>query len=209
MARDAISPPDSIMARIKAWDIKTFYRINRWDGKVARFLKYYTHIASSPFWTVLMSTLFLFSWLARNPVGWAFVKYAAANVSSILIILAIKIKINRKRPCFALQDVVVRTGPRHFKGPSFPSGHVQFFLSNMLIITTIVSWYEPTTWSWMLPVILVMTVLIAASRVYVGVHYPTDVIAAFVSGTIVYFLTIYLTYPLWNFFFTWINALVH
>jgi undecaprenyl-diphosphatase len=204
------SRPTTIASRVQAWDVKWYRRINGWKGKAAGFLKHYTHVASSPTWSVLMVAMFFIAWLGRVPFAWSFVKYAFANVSSIFIILAIKFKINRIRPCFVLDNVTVRTAPRFYKGPSLPSGHVQFFTSNMLVLTTIVSQFAGAgVWFWMLPLLLAMAVLVALSRVYVGVHYPTDVLAGLASGTIIYLLTVFLTLPLWNIAFTWIDAMIH
>lgn len=191
-----------LRARVKAWDVRNFYRINGWNGKFAPLLKYYTHAGSTPFWVILLIGLFFFSWLAKNPVGWAFWKYAASNTTSLVVALVIKTRINRKRPCAVLENVVVRTPPRLYRGSSFPSGHVQYFFSNMLILTMVFSWYIAFTWIWMLPLTFTLTALIALSRIYVGVHYPSDVMASFVSGFLIYLLTLFVTFPLWNLVFT-------
>jgi undecaprenyl-diphosphatase len=193
------------LARMKAWDVRTFYRINGWHGKLVQFFKYYTHAGSTPFWIVIITIVLLFSWLAKNQVGWAFWKYAVANSTSILVVLIIKTRINRKRPCVVLENVVVRTPPRYYRGSSFPSGHVQYFFSNFLLLTTILSWNFPGAWIWMLPITFALTILIALSRIYVGVHYPTDVTASFVSGTLIYLFTLWVTFPLWNMIFTWLH----
>jgi undecaprenyl-diphosphatase len=197
-------------SRVRAWDIRWYQRINGWNGKAAGFLRHYTHIASSWTWSAIMVAMYFVAWLGKVDFAWDFVKYAVANVSSIFVIFAFKMKINRVRPCYVLDNVVVRTSPRHYKGPSFPSGHVQFILSNMLVLTTIVSQNtNMSVWLWMLPLLIAMTVLVALSRVYVGVHYPTDVIGGIFSGIIIYLLTVFLTFPLWDIVFTWIEILIH
>ena len=211
MAEPVPQPQSPTLAsRVKAWDIKWYRRINGWSSTAAAFLKHYTHVASSWTWSTIMVIFYFVAWLGHVPFAWAFVKYAVANISSIFIIVAFKLKINRVRPCYVLENVTVRTSPSHYRGPSFPSGHVQFFFSNMLVLTTIISLdTQPSIWYWMLPLVLVMTALIAISRVYVGVHYPTDVIGGFFSGAIIYIITIFLTFPLWNIGFTWIDAMIH
>ncbi|HME51911.1 MAG TPA: phosphatase PAP2 family protein [Candidatus Lokiarchaeia archaeon] len=192
----------SLFAGIKAWDVRNFYRINGWHGKLASLLKYYTHVGSTPFWVVVLVGLFVFSWISGSTVGWAFWRYAVSNTTSIAVVLLIKIKINRKRPCEVLENVVVRTPPRFYRGSSFPSGHVQYFFSNLLLLSMVLSWNLAYAWTWMLPITFFLSAVIALSRVYVGVHYPTDVLASFVSGFLIYLLTLFVTFPLWNLVFT-------
>jgi undecaprenyl-diphosphatase len=157
-----------------------------------------------------MCILAILSWLLKLQVGWMVVKLFVANTTGIFIVLLVKLKIRRVRPCFVLPNVVVRTSPRWFRGTSLPSGHVQYFLSNMLVVTTALA-----TWSqWAIAPMLVLTVptviMVALSRVHVGVHYPTDVIAGLITGTLVYCLTITVLYPLvWSPIFAFLDRIIH
>ncbi|NMC06738.1 MAG: phosphatase PAP2 family protein [Candidatus Lokiarchaeota archaeon] len=211
MAEQALpSRSEAFSSRAKAWDIKWFRRINGWSSPAASFLGHYTHVASSWTWAIITVAMFFIAWLGRVPFAWAFVKHAVANTSSLLVVLIIKRKINRIRPCYELDNVVIRTAPQHYRGSSFPSGHVQFFLSNMLVLATVASYFAGAgVWSWMLPLSLAMDVLVALSRVYVGVHYPTDVLAGFFSGLLIYCFTMLVMFPLWNVFYSWIDIAIH
>ena len=57
---------------------------------------------------------------------------------------------------------------------SFPSGHT---LHAVAFTTVAVAWYPDLAW-----LLLPFTALVAASRVVLGLHYPSDVLAATVIG---------------------------
>lgn len=70
-------------------------------------------------------------------------------------------------------------------GYSFPSGHVIasmcfYGMATFLIIRTIPSWRGRLT---VMTVTFILIVTIGVSRIYLGVHYPTDVIAGFATGS--------------------------
>lgn len=70
-------------------------------------------------------------------------------------------------------------------GYSFPSGHALatmcfYGMVAFLIMRTIASWRGRL---FALTVTLILSVLIGISRIYLGVHYPTDVIAGYAAGS--------------------------
>jgi undecaprenyl-diphosphatase len=81
----------------------------------------------------------------------------------------------RARPCITLGDVRLLVGCTNL--PSFPSNHAV----NASVIATLTSLYMPRLW---LPA-TALAILIGYSRVYVGVHYPLDVLAGIVLGIVV------------------------
>jgi undecaprenyl-diphosphatase len=78
----------------------------------------------------------------------------------------------RARPCIALGDVRLLVGCTNL--PSFPSNHAV----NASVLATLTSLYMPRLW---LPA-MALAILVGYSRVYVGVHYPLDVLAGSLLG---------------------------
>jgi undecaprenyl-diphosphatase len=81
----------------------------------------------------------------------------------------------RARPCIALADVRLLVGCT--KLPSFPSNHAV----NASVLATLISLYMPRLWL----AATALAILVGYSRIYVGVHYPLDVLAGSVLGIIV------------------------
>lgn len=95
----------------------------------------------------------------------------------------IKAIVQRPRPQF---DQLM-----HYGGYSFPSGHA---IASTLILGCIIvmicgfvtsKWYRRTINS----ILMVMILLVGFSRIYVGVHYPSDVLAGFCLGYIILFVS--------------------
>ena len=97
---------------------------------------------------------------------------------SLLLNSALKISFHRSRPFQTLSKI---TGKRveTATGYSFPSGHTQgastFYPTLALLFKR---------W-WLYGLAIIISMLIALSRVYLGVHWPVDVIAAFIIGILI------------------------
>jgi undecaprenyl-diphosphatase len=91
---------------------------------------------------------------------------------------------------FLLKILFHRTRPDLFRvvqetGYSFPSGHALatmcfYGMVAYLIMRTIDSWRGRLT---VMTLAVVLSMLIGISRIYLGVHYPTDVIAGYAAGS--------------------------
>jgi len=85
----------------------------------------------------------------------------------------------RDRPWFALKDLVYHLGSDGGKHLSFPSNHALNITSISVIFSSIYKGYSKYIWSYAFIVIF--------SRIYIGVHYPGDVLAGFIIGSVVGF----------------------
>lgn len=72
---------------------------------------------------------------------------------------------------------------------SFPSGHAMIAPGFYLMLALLIArWYEEKSWSaYVQPVVFVFVVLLAASRVYLGVHFLSDVLTGFCLSMCWYF----------------------
>lgn len=100
--------------------------------------------------------------------------FFSVAVCWILNDVLIKNIVLRPRPFLAMDNLnVLVTFPSSF---SFPSGHTTSSFAAAYVITKRMG--KRGAW------IYIVAVLIASSRIYVGVHYPSDIIAGALIGTI-------------------------
>jgi undecaprenyl-diphosphatase len=96
------------------------------------------------------------------------------QVNSVLI----KEFFHRARPCNVLPDVIT---PMGCTGTfSFPSSHA---FNNFAAATFIVRFF-PRLWG----ALFITAVLISISRIYLGLHYPSDVLGGAILGSVVGYL---------------------
>jgi len=106
--------------------------------------------------------------------------YVVASVGSGLLL------------CQFLKDFFVRRRPTavapltHFDPESFPSGHsmgsaIVYLTLGSLISRQVRGWVAK---AYFLSVALVITLLVGISRIYLGVHYPSDVLAGWAAGSL-------------------------
>ena len=93
-------------------------------------------------------------------------------LGNALVINVVKHAIARPRPCIALPDAIVRLGCT--TSGSMPSAHA----ANWFAPTMIAFLFYPKSWRFMLS----MALAVSFSRVYNGVHYPSDVLAGAILG---------------------------
>jgi undecaprenyl-diphosphatase len=85
---------------------------------------------------------------------------------------SLKIYTRRERPCDYATEIVALVPP--LDRYSFPSGHTLHAVS----FSTVAIYYVPTL-AWLL---VPFTMLVASSRIVLGLHYPSDVLVATLIG---------------------------
>jgi len=89
--------------------------------------------------------------------------------------------VGRVRPCFTVDGVTAIVHQVHSN--SFPSGHA----TNNFGAATIFFLARGGRWVWLMP----LAAIIAISRVYLGVHYPSDVLVGALLGIAIGCLVVY------------------
>lgn len=129
-----------------------------------------THLGDSGFIWILLGIVLLFPPKTRRSGFDLLVCLALAYVFNDLIL---KPLVARARPFDALEEITILiNAPSSF---SFPSGHTNASFAAAFALTR--AFGKKGAWSY------ILAVLIAFSRCYVGVHYPTDVMVGMIVGT--------------------------
>jgi undecaprenyl-diphosphatase len=107
---------------------------------------------------------------------WLAIRIAAISISSVLLMLFLKFIFQRPRPLLPLLNEA--------RGLSFPSGHAFMSFSFFgLLIYIIYEEMEKVWLKWLIISLIVSLILsIGLSRVYLRVHYASDVVAGLCMG---------------------------
>jgi membrane-associated phospholipid phosphatase len=162
---------------------------NDWSNQL--FDWYFLHGRETLFWMPLYLFLFLFiiSNYGKKGLWWAFAVVVVAALSDVLSSTVVKELIFRVRPC---RDPEIAGTLRFFinycpQSSSFTSSHAtSHFAQAWFFYLTL----RHTGKYWGL--VFLWAFLIAYGQVYVGVHYPSDVLGGALLGTGIGFLVSYI-----------------
>ena len=124
------------------------------------------------FWYALMGCLLMLDGAAALP---AVVHMIAVGLACTVIYKSIKAQTLRPRPYAAQSDIALCAAP--LDQYSFPSGHTLHATAFSLVA---LSYYPGLFW-----LLAPFAALVAVSRVVLGLHYPSDVIAGVIIGALV------------------------
>jgi len=148
-----------------------------WDG-------FWTFLSERSYWIPLY--IFLLYLLFKN---FGLKKTFLILILTLLMVLftdqitnLFKDGFQRPRPCFTpeFEGIMRGVGCERRGLYGFTSAHA----SNHLAIALLLGLVFKKMYKWMLPLLLVWAVLIAYSRIYLGIHFPLDVICGGVMGLI-------------------------
>lgn len=157
---------------LQAFDPRLCRTASRWAARrgVRRFFGIVSRLGDGWFWYSLMVALAAFGG-ARGVL--AALQMLGTGLVAWLLYRTLKLHTRRPRPFRAHPDVTARAAV--LDEYSFPSGHTLHAVSFTIVA---VGWFPFLA----LPLV-VFTVLVATSRVTLGLHYPSDVLAGALIGT--------------------------
>lgn len=128
-----------------------------------------TDLGGAIFSTVFSLVLFTFGDSTIRLIG---IEALVVLGISQIIVQGLKIGLSRERPYNMLENL--NTFGINLRDYSFPSGHTTASFS----IATVLALNIPKIW----PLAYLFAIIIGISRIYLAVHYPTDVAAGLILG---------------------------
>ncbi|MBZ9863220.1 phosphatase PAP2 family protein [Mesorhizobium sp. CA12] len=134
-----------------------------------------TALGSTAVLVLITTATILYLLLIRRPSTALFMFAAVAGGQALSSLL--KLEVDRPRPDL-VSHLVTETSL------SFPSGHAMLSAVTYLTLGSLAARFLPdrTTKVFVLCLAVLTTVLVGASRVYLGVHWPSDVLAGWCAG---------------------------
>lgn len=163
------------MERSKLWitkfDETIFYLLNQQPKPLIQLCKWITHLGGA---TITISTLLILWFLGPLELQLPVIAAGLSLTVSHIIVMVTKKLICRPRPY--LTNPKATTYGILLKDHSFPSGHSTAIFS---LFTPFIL-YDP----FLAPYLLVIAIMVAMTRVILGIHYPTDVVIGSLLGGI-------------------------
>jgi membrane-associated phospholipid phosphatase len=140
----------------------------------------FSFLGSEYFFLILLPALY---WCVEAGVG---LRVGVILLLSTSVIDSLKMALHGPRPYWISTDVIAYASETSF---GVPSGHAQIAVGVWgMIAARLRKW-----WGWLIAVLIIL--LIGISRMYLGVHFPHDVILGWVIGIIIFWLVLHYWAP--------------
>ncbi|MRX72383.1 phosphatase PAP2 family protein [Bacillus lacus] len=161
-----------LMLNMYDFECRLFRSVNRhFDRKFLNFyFRHITHVGGASA-TILFCLLLIT--LSEGTLRLTGIACAASLLLSHLPVAAVKKLYPRKRPYLALLETRFPNNP--LEDHSFPSGHTTAIFSVLIPVML----FSPV----LLGILLPLAISVGISRIYLGLHYPSDVLAGCLLGT--------------------------
>ncbi|WP_243129181.1 phosphatase PAP2 family protein [Hathewaya massiliensis] len=137
-----------------------------------------TYLGSIPFSYIFCAALLCIPNKTTRNIG---LKCSISLVISSIVAIIIKKTINRERPFLILKNLNIKK--IHIDAYSFPSGHTTMAFSIGIMLSLCLPHLDY--------IFILLSLAVGISRMYIGVHYPTDVIMGMIIGTLCSYATYY------------------
>lgn len=137
---------------------------NSTNSYLFSFFNLITYLGSSIFWILLI----IIFWLKNQRK--LSLQLLFAFILDTVALSILKVVFLRPRPSQAINIIDLDIGP------SFPSGHSERAFSGAVVLA---NHYKKYNW-----LFYILSILVSFSRVYIGLHYPLDVLIGAINGII-------------------------
>lgn len=149
-------------------------------------MKLVTDLGSEPFYLLIAPALV---WCIDSRLGMRLGIFLMING---MVNASIKVAFHEPRPYWYTSDVKVFGSPENSFG--LPSGHSQ----NAVVIWGALAERVKRRWAWVIAILLMF--FIGLSRIYLGLHFPHDVLLGWLIGAVVLWLLLHFEKPILTWF---------